>query len=220
MWHELYGKPPPAFSRSYLISRLAYRIQELAYGGLKPATRAKLDALADGLDPKAARKRVAGAADRRHPALPRLAGHRAHRHGARTTASTGRAGATRACRAVARAITGTRWNGPLFFGLAEGRQVSQRPARKLPLRGLHPQVLRGGPGAGVQLPPRPARGRARLHRQPERRGLDRAARPLRRRRHLGRHAGAAGPAAPAARHRGRADRRRRGLQDRPASAAR
>ena len=26
------------FSRNYLISRLAYRIQELAYGGLKPAT--------------------------------------------------------------------------------------------------------------------------------------------------------------------------------------
>ena len=58
MWHELNGKPAPAFNRSYLISRLAYRIQELAYGGLKPATRAKLDALADGLDPKQARKRA------------------------------------------------------------------------------------------------------------------------------------------------------------------
>ena len=43
MWHELNGKPAPAFNRSYLISRLAYRIQELAYGGLKPTTRAKLD---------------------------------------------------------------------------------------------------------------------------------------------------------------------------------
>ena len=40
MWHELYGRPAPAFNRPYLISRLAYRIQELAYGGLKPATRA------------------------------------------------------------------------------------------------------------------------------------------------------------------------------------
>ena len=36
MWSELYGKPAPAFNRPYLISRLAYRIQELAYGGLKP----------------------------------------------------------------------------------------------------------------------------------------------------------------------------------------
>ena len=52
MWRELFDKEPPGFSRNYLISRLAYRIQELAYGGLKPATRARLDALADGLDPE------------------------------------------------------------------------------------------------------------------------------------------------------------------------
>ena len=58
MWRELFDREPPGFSRSYLISRLAYRIQELAYGGLKPATRARLDALADGLDPKAALKRI------------------------------------------------------------------------------------------------------------------------------------------------------------------
>jgi hypothetical protein len=58
MWRELFDKEPPGFSRNYLICRLAYRIQELAYGGLKPAARAKLDALADALDPKAARQRV------------------------------------------------------------------------------------------------------------------------------------------------------------------
>ena len=58
LWTELYDKPAPAFSRAYLISRLAYRIQELHFGGLKPATRARLDALADGLDPKQARKRA------------------------------------------------------------------------------------------------------------------------------------------------------------------
>jgi hypothetical protein len=39
------------FSPNYLISRLAYRIQKLAYGGLTPATRAKLDALANAPDP-------------------------------------------------------------------------------------------------------------------------------------------------------------------------
>ncbi|MCA3295918.1 MAG: DUF2924 domain-containing protein, partial [Roseomonas sp.] len=38
-WRMLYGKEPPAFSRSYIESRLAYRIQELAYGGLRPETR-------------------------------------------------------------------------------------------------------------------------------------------------------------------------------------
>jgi hypothetical protein len=41
-WRELFGKEPPPFNRAYLQSRLAYRIQELAYGGLKPETRARL----------------------------------------------------------------------------------------------------------------------------------------------------------------------------------
>jgi hypothetical protein len=58
MWRELYDGEPPGFSRSYLISRLGYRLQELHFGGLRPATRAKLDALADSLDPKAARQQV------------------------------------------------------------------------------------------------------------------------------------------------------------------
>ena len=49
-WRELFGKEPPAFSRTYLQSRLAYRIQELAYGGLKPETVARLEALGEKLD--------------------------------------------------------------------------------------------------------------------------------------------------------------------------
>ena len=44
--------------------------------------------------------------------------------------------------AIARAVTGTRWNGPLFWGLRNHseRQV-KAPVRKNPLRHLHPQVL-------------------------------------------------------------------------------
>jgi hypothetical protein len=49
-WRELFGKEPPAFSRSWLESRLAYRIQELTYGGLKPETVARLEALGEQLD--------------------------------------------------------------------------------------------------------------------------------------------------------------------------
>ena len=132
MWRELFDKEPPGFSRSYLISRLAYRIQELAYGGLKPATRAKLDALADGLDPKAARKRVVERAGGRHAADPRVARHRAKV----TVLADGfewEGRRYKSLSAVARAITGTRWNG---LGLLRreapwGRHVSPRPARKL-----------------------------------------------------------------------------------------
>ena len=49
-WRELFGKEPPPFNRPYLQSRLAYRIQELAYGGLKPETVARLEALGEQLD--------------------------------------------------------------------------------------------------------------------------------------------------------------------------
>ena len=34
-WRELFGKEPPPWNKAYIQSRLAYRIQELAYGGLK-----------------------------------------------------------------------------------------------------------------------------------------------------------------------------------------
>ena len=37
-WRELFDAEPPPYNRRFLESRLAYRIQELAYGGLKPET--------------------------------------------------------------------------------------------------------------------------------------------------------------------------------------
>ena len=46
-----------------------------------------------------------------------------------------------------------------------GAAHEHRARPQAPLRGLHPQVHRGGAGAGVQLAPRPARGRAGLHRR-------------------------------------------------------
>src|SRR5690625_1216676 len=49
-WRELFDHEPPAFNRRYLESRLAYRIQELAYGGLKPETVRRLEALGEQLD--------------------------------------------------------------------------------------------------------------------------------------------------------------------------
>ena len=53
--------PPPPFNRRYLESRLAYRIQELAYGGLKPETIRRLERLGEdlfGADGKKSRMRT------------------------------------------------------------------------------------------------------------------------------------------------------------------
>lgn len=49
-WRDLFCEEPPAFNRRYLESRLAYRVQELAYGGLKPATVKRLQQLGEQLD--------------------------------------------------------------------------------------------------------------------------------------------------------------------------
>ena len=116
MWRELFDKEPPGFSRNYLISRLAYRIQELAYGGLKPATRAKLDALADALDPKAARKRVVNGPVVGTQLIREWRGVE-HKVTVLADGFEWEGRRYKSLSAVARAITGTRWNGLTFFGV-------------------------------------------------------------------------------------------------------
>jgi Protein of unknown function (DUF2924) len=116
MWRELFDKEPPGFSRSYLVSRLGYRLQELHFGGLKPATRVKLDALADGLDPKTARQRVV-----ERPVVGTQLIREWRGTERKVTVLTdgfeweGRR--YKSLSAAARAITGTQWNGWSFFGL-------------------------------------------------------------------------------------------------------
>jgi hypothetical protein len=116
MWRELFDREPPSFSRNYLISRLAYRIQELAYGGLKPSTRARLDALADALDPKAARKRVVNGPVVGTQLIREWRGVEQKV----TVLADGfewEGRRYKSLSAVARAISGTRWNGWAFFGM-------------------------------------------------------------------------------------------------------
>src|SRR5207302_3849672 len=45
-WRELFETEPPAYNRRFLESRLAYRIQELAYGGLSRQSLERLRAMA------------------------------------------------------------------------------------------------------------------------------------------------------------------------------
>jgi len=49
-WRELFECEPAPFNRRYLESRLAYRIQELSLGGLKPETVRRLERLGADLD--------------------------------------------------------------------------------------------------------------------------------------------------------------------------
>ena len=83
-WRELFETEPPAYNRRFLESRLAYRIQELAYGGLSRETLERLRAMAKqyATQDAAERRHVRSAAHRRHKADPGIPGGRALRHGA------------------------------------------------------------------------------------------------------------------------------------------
>ena len=118
-WHELFGTEPPPFNRKFLASRLSYRVQELAYGGLKPATIARLEALGEQLDGgnitirriRADMKPIAGTT------LVREYQGVEHRVTVRADDYEYQGRAFRSLSSIARAITGTRWNGLVFFGL-------------------------------------------------------------------------------------------------------
>ncbi|MEA2906997.1 MAG: hypothetical protein QOI12_4384 [Alphaproteobacteria bacterium] len=49
-WRDLFETEPPPYNRRFLEHRLAYRIQELTYGGLKPETLKRLKVLGEELD--------------------------------------------------------------------------------------------------------------------------------------------------------------------------
>ena len=125
-WRDLFDSEPPPFNRRYLESRLAYRIQELAYGGLKPETIRRLERLGEDLD-GGDRKKSRVRADTMPIAGTRLIREwRGVEHVVVVTVDgfewQGRP--YRSLSAIARAITGTRWNGLVFFGLKNRRARS------------------------------------------------------------------------------------------------
>ena len=122
MWRDLFETEPPPYNRRFLESRLAYRIQELAYGGLKPETIKRLEAIAEALD--------GGDLARRRPVKDRpIVGTRLIREWqgvehcvtVRDEDFEYQGRPYKSLSAVARAITGTRWNGLTFFGVKNQR---------------------------------------------------------------------------------------------------
>ena len=117
-WREFYGTEPPGYRRGFLIKALAYRIQELTYGGLSQEIREELDARNDGAAPKG--KRRNGAPKDRPVAGTRLIREWQgveHHVTVMTDGFEYQGRRYKSLSAIARAITGTRWNGPLFFGV-------------------------------------------------------------------------------------------------------
>jgi hypothetical protein len=117
-WRRLYCSQPPRLSRDLLVRAIAYRIQELRHGRLSKATSRKLAAL------RQARQSGAEIAVEGAPRIRAGARLVRERNGHTHTVTVEEEGLTYAGRsyrslsAIAREITGARWSGPRFFGLA------------------------------------------------------------------------------------------------------
>jgi hypothetical protein len=122
-WRRLYRSEPPRLSRDLLVRAVAYRIQELRYGGLSKAIRRKLTALqARG---SGAEVVVEGAQRIRVGArLLREWNGRTHTVTVEEQGFTYAGRSYQSLSAIAREITGARWSGPRFFGLISKRGAS------------------------------------------------------------------------------------------------
>jgi hypothetical protein len=125
-WRELFAAEPPPYNRRFLESRLAYRIQELAYGGLKPETLARLEALGEQLDGGKVTVRKIRHDDRPITGTQLIRAYQGVEHVVTVTRDgfeyEGRP--YQSLSAIARGITGTRWNGRVFFGMRPSRSAA------------------------------------------------------------------------------------------------
>lgn len=127
-YFELYGEPTRTRNKAYLLKRLTWRVQEIAEGGLSQGATEIITKLGDQL-PENWRRRMAELTPRadvaRDPRLP-PAGTKLSRvyRGVEYTATVHADGIEyrdrhyRSLSAVARAITGSAWNGFTFFGMS------------------------------------------------------------------------------------------------------
>lgn len=128
LWHVLYGRnAPPGIRRELMVPFLAYRLQEKAYGGLKPATRTKLLRIAHALENAPSKNQLIPQPETKsgtrifrqwrgesHEVLVTESGY--EYRGAKYESLSG----------IARKITGTRWSGPAFFGLKQRSPAQDR----------------------------------------------------------------------------------------------
>ncbi|MCP5117155.1 MAG: DUF2924 domain-containing protein [bacterium] len=119
LWRNLFESEPPRYNRRFLENRLAYRIQELEYGKLKPAVVERLEAMGEELDGGKIEVRRRRADDRPITGTRLIREHQGVEHCVTVLADAfeyeGRP--YKSLSAIARAITGTRWNGWVFFGV-------------------------------------------------------------------------------------------------------
>jgi hypothetical protein len=129
-WKAMFAKAPSRdISRSFMTRAIAYRLQEKAFGGLKPSTQRLLAEFnhddANGSTFAEAPSRIV----RPGAVLVRVWRGISHQVSVLEKGFSFRSKRYRSLSEVAREITGTRWSGPLFFGLKRSHEENRDGTR-------------------------------------------------------------------------------------------
>lgn len=140
-WRTIFGSMPPAGLTKDIIGRMiAWRLQEQAFGRLDRATVKLLDGFARG------EKARTGAKRRLKAGTVLVREYQGERHTV-TVVPVGfvwRETTYGSLTTIARAITGTAWNGPRFFGLrARSESIKNKEPERSLSRATAKHVVRG-----------------------------------------------------------------------------
>ncbi len=132
-YETAFGRPPRVRHQNWLWRRIAWRIQEQRYGGLSTVARRRLDELVADMDvPLGRDQTVRGKVGRQKPGDPPLGTTLVREwRGQEIQATRVESGwehegiVHRSLSAVAKAVTGSHWNGKLFFGLTKRKGAAR-----------------------------------------------------------------------------------------------
>ena len=118
-WRRLFRADPPRLSRDIMTRAIAYRLQEIAYGGASKVTQRRLMTLAAEFETRGTIAPPSGPKIKPGSRLVREWHGRTH-----TVCVTGdgfefQGKSYRSLTKIARDITGAQWSGPRFFGLTK-----------------------------------------------------------------------------------------------------
>ena len=118
VWAENFSKdPPPQLRKELLVPVLAYRMQEREFGGLSHAAKRRLREVAASLRTDKPSQERPDSAPQTGTRLLRVWRGETHEVIATGSGYEYRGQTYSSLSKIAREITGTRWSGPLFFGV-------------------------------------------------------------------------------------------------------
>jgi Protein of unknown function (DUF2924) len=118
IWAENFSKdPPPNLRKELIVPILAYRMQEREFGGLSHGARRRLREVAASLNTEKPSQERPDSAPQTGTRLLRMWHGEMHEVIATGNGYLYRGQTYSSLSKIAREITGTRWSGPLFFGV-------------------------------------------------------------------------------------------------------